>query len=56
MVNISEGCDDADNWRGVDSELQGTEHAALNPVWRHRTRVASFQTKLSVLYMRVENE
>jgi len=29
MVNVSEGCDDADNWRGLDSEQQGTEHAAL---------------------------
>jgi len=29
MANVSEGCDDPDNWRGVDREQQGTEHAAL---------------------------
>jgi len=29
MVNVSEVCDDADSWRGADSEQQGTEHATL---------------------------
>jgi len=29
MVNVSEGYDDADNWRSVYSEQQGTEHTAL---------------------------